>query len=83
MRTNRLFQSLLVVVLCAASSGVLAAQEQGCGEIVAMAGIARARSSATMAAHKQKAGDSYRAQVVSAARALELRPMDKEPLFFC
>jgi hypothetical protein len=49
------------------------AQEPNCGEIAAMARMARAKSSTTAAAERQKAGDSYRAQVVFAARSLELR----------
>jgi|SRR5438067_6063636 hypothetical protein len=76
MRTHRLFQ-WLIVALCAASSGMLFAQEPNCGEVVSMAKMARARSSAVVAAEKQKVGDSYRAQVVFAARSFELRPMDK------
>lgn len=77
MRAHRLFQ-WLVVVLCAAPSGVLSAQKPNCGEIVAMAKMARARSSAAVAVEKQKAGDSYRAQVAFAARSFELRPEDKK-----
>jgi hypothetical protein len=42
-----------------------------------MARMAHGQSSAAVAAEKQKAGDSYRAQVVFAARSFELRPMDK------
>jgi hypothetical protein len=76
MRAHQLFQ-WLIVVLCAASIGVLSAQEPNCGEVVAMAKMARAKSSAAVTAEKQKAGDSYRAQVVFAARSFELRPMDK------
>lgn len=77
MRAHRLLQ-WLAVVLCVASSGVLSAQEPNCGEIVAMARMAGAKSSAAVAAEKQKAGDSYRAQVVFAARSLELRPGDNK-----
>src|ERR1700736_2918755 len=77
MRAHRLFQWLVGVALYVASGGALSAQEPNCSEIVAMARIARAKSSSTVAAQKQKAGDSYRAQVVFAARSLELRPTDK------
>jgi len=77
MRAHRLFQ-WLVVVLCAASSAMLLAQGADCGKIVAMAKMARAKSSAAVAAERQKAGDSYRAQVVFATRSLELRLGDKK-----
>ena len=43
-----------------------------------MAKMAHAESSAAVTGEKQKAGDSYRAQVVFAARSLELRPVDKK-----
>jgi hypothetical protein len=40
--------------------------------------MARAKSYAGVAAEKQEAGDSYRAQVIFAARSFELRPVDKK-----
>ena len=39
--------------------------------------MARATSAVALTAAKQEAGDSYRAQVVFAARSFELRPTDK------
>lgn len=76
MRAHRLFHCL-VVVLCAASSSVLSAQEPNCDQIAAMTRMTRAKSSEAVIAGKQKAGDSYRAQVVFAARSFELRPRDR------
>ena len=61
-------------VLC----GVVSAEEPSCREISAMARTAHAKSSRAVVEEKQKAGDSYRAQVVLAARSFELHPMDKE-----
>lgn len=77
MRALRLSKRLLVAVLCVACGWELHGQEQNCGEIVAVARMARAKSPAIVTAEKQKAGGSYRAQVVFAARSFELRPMDK------
>jgi len=82
MNTIRTFKWLVGATLCMASAGVLSAQESNCEEIGAMAKIARARSSAVVATEKQKAGDTYRAQVVFAARSLELRPKDKSAAVF-
>lgn len=77
MRAHRLFQWLLAMILCAGSSGMLAAQRSNCREIAAIARMARAKSSAMVTVEKQKAGDSYRAQVVFAARSFELRRGDR------
>jgi hypothetical protein len=77
MKTHRFAQCVLAVVVCGTSGAGLCAQEPNCGEIEAMARMARAKSSEAVIAEKQKAGDSYRAQVVFAARSSELRPTDK------
>jgi len=77
MKTHRLAQCVLAVVVCGTSGAGLCAQEPSCGEIAAMVRMARAKSSEALIAEKQKAGDSYRAQVVFAARSSELRPTDK------
>jgi hypothetical protein len=77
MKTNRLAQCVLAVAVCGASGVGLCAQEPNCDQAAAMARMARAKSSEAVIAKKQKAGDSYRAQVVFAARSLELRPTDK------
>jgi hypothetical protein len=65
------------MVLCC-DSVCVAAQDVSCEQIASMARMARARSSRSLIAEKQKAGDSYRAQVVFASRAVELRPKDPE-----
>jgi hypothetical protein len=50
----------------------LMAQEPGCLEIPQMAAMARARTVAALESAKQKAGDSYRARLIFAARMLEV-----------
>lgn len=77
MKSMLTLKFLFGVLLCLASARSALAQDVNCEEIGAMAKIARARSSATVTAGKEKAGDSYRAQVVFAARSIELRPTDK------
>ena len=66
MKTRRLAQCVLAVAVCGASGAGVCAQEPNCDQIAALARIARAKSSAVVIAEKQKAGDSYRAQVVFA-----------------
>jgi hypothetical protein len=61
------------IVFCAASP----AQEPGCVETSAMGQMARATTIASLKARKVKAGDSYRAQVIYAARLLEIDPRNK------
>lgn len=65
------------IALFIAFCGSLFAQKPDCSEIVAMARMARTKSSTALRAEKQKAGDSYRARVVFAARAFELRPTEQ------
>lgn len=55
----------------------VSAAEPNCREISAIARTAGAKSSRAAVEEMQKAGDSYRAQVVFAARSFELHPMDK------
>jgi hypothetical protein len=55
----------------------LTAQEPGCVEIPLMAAMARADSIGKLKAAKQKAGDSYRAQLILAARTLEIDPQNR------
>jgi hypothetical protein len=76
MNTLRMFNYLVGAALCMAPMA-LSAQESNCEQIVAIARMARAKSSATAAAERHKMGDSYRADVVFAARSLESRPLDK------
>jgi hypothetical protein len=77
MKTRRLAQCVLAVVVCGTSGAGLCAQEPNCDEAAAMTRMARAKSSEAVTVAKQKAGDKYRAQVVFAARSFELRPTDK------
>jgi len=62
------------LVLCVA----LSAEEPNCREISAIARTAHAKTSRAVVEEKQKAGDSYRAQIVLAARSFELHPMDRK-----
>jgi hypothetical protein len=57
---------------------MLLAEKPNCGEIDAVAKMARAISTAELAAHKLKAGESYRAQLVYAAKLLELAPQRQD-----
>jgi len=77
MTTKRLFKVFAPAALCVAFCGALFAQEPNCDEIAAMARMARAKSSAALTAEKQKAGNSYRAQVIFAARSLEFHRMER------
>jgi hypothetical protein len=70
---NRICALVSFLLLCV----VVSAEEPGCREISAMARVAHAKSAKAVVEEKQKAGDSYRAQVVFAARSFELHPMDK------
>jgi hypothetical protein len=72
-----LVKSAVLLTVCSALCGALPAQEPGCLETSAMAAMARANSPAVLKDRKQKAGDSYRAQVIFAARTLEIDPQNK------
>jgi hypothetical protein len=72
-----IMSGLLASGLCLMSVAVLAAQEPNCREILAMAKMTHATNLAEIAVENEKAGHSYRAQVVLAARSFELRPEDK------
>ena len=74
MRMCWTFKWLVGVAVCFASCWALLAQEPNCGEIAAMARMTRARSSAMLAAEKQRAEGSYRTQAVFAVRSFELHP---------
>lgn len=72
--------SLKLWIILAASFTVcnaLIAQEPGCLEISRMAEMARAKTPAALKACKEKAGDSYRARLIFAARLLEIDPANK------
>ena len=74
LRDGKLVFALYVIF---AFSGSLYAQESSCNEIPAVAYMASARSSVSLRAQKQKAGNSYRAQLVYSARMLEINPQDE------
>lgn len=74
MKTHEIADCLLVLALLLVPCEVFPAQKPDCGATDAMAKMARANSPAELAANKLKAGDSYRAQVVYAARQFELKP---------
>ena len=59
------------------SMGMSFGQEANCGEVAATARMARAKSLAALNAEKPKAGGTYRARVVFAARAFQLNPNSK------
>jgi hypothetical protein len=67
--------ALLAITLALCAS--VFAQEPGCLETSTMGKMAGATSIATLKARKQEAGDSYRAQVIYAARMLEIDPNNK------
>jgi hypothetical protein len=50
--------------------------DDNCGQVAAMANMARAKSSAELNTWKQKSGESYRAQIVYTFRFFELHPAD-------
>jgi hypothetical protein len=66
------------LTLLFASGKVSLAEKPNCGEIDAIAKMARAISTAELAAHKLNAGESYRAQVVYAAKLIELAPQRQD-----
>lgn len=65
---------IAVLTFLIAPCRALPAEKPNCGEVEAMAKMARAISTAELAAYKEKAGESYRARMVYAARLLELDP---------
>jgi len=77
-KTHEIANCIVVLAWLLAPCKVLTAQKQDCGEVIAMVKMARAISSAELAANKLKAGDSYHAQVVYAARLFEFYPQDRE-----
>jgi len=77
MKTLRFVKPVAVLTICLALCLMLPAQEQGCIETSALGKMAGATSVATLNARKEKAGDSYRAQVVYAARMMEIDPNNR------
>jgi hypothetical protein len=74
MKTHEVAYCVVALTFLLASCKVLPAQKPICSEIEAIAKMARAISTAELAAHKSKAGESYRAQLVYAAKLSELEP---------
>ena len=72
MKTHEIATSVVALTFLLAPCKVLSAQKPNCGEIDAIARMARAISTAELAANREKAGESYRAQLVYAAKLLEL-----------
>jgi hypothetical protein len=78
MTANMVSKLYVLVVLCCGAAASASAQEITCDQIASMARMVSVRSTGALIAEKQKAGDSYRAQLVFASRAIELRPKDPE-----
>jgi hypothetical protein len=51
--------------------------DENCGQVAAMANMARAKSTAELKAWKEKSGESYRAQIVYTFRFFEIHPADQ------
>ncbi len=74
MKTHEIAYFVAVLTFLFASCMELLAEKPNCGEIDAIAGMARAISTAELTGYKEKAGESYRAQLVYAAKLSELEP---------
>ena len=68
---------MFMMALSLSSARMLSAQQVNCDEVAAIARMARARSSTVLNAQKPKAGDTYRARLVFAARIFQLDPKSK------
>jgi len=77
MKTLRTFKWPFGIAVFIAFCGISFSQTPDCGEIAAIARMARTKSSTLLLTEKQKVGDSYRARVVFASRAFELRPTEQ------
>ena len=78
MKTHEIATCVVALSFLFAPSMMWSAQKPNCGEIDAIAKMARAISTAELAAHKLSAGESYRAQVVYAAKLIELAPQRQD-----
>jgi hypothetical protein len=74
MKTYEIAHCIVSLFLLLTPCAMLPAQKTECGDVAAMARMARAISPAELAANRQKAGESYRARVIYAARLTELYP---------
>ncbi len=68
---------LIGLLVSFAFCGGLSSQEPNCLETSAVGAMARANNVSVLKARKQKAGNSYRSQLVFAARMLEIDPRNK------
>ncbi|MGA3161262.1 MAG: hypothetical protein ABSC77_08585 [Terracidiphilus sp.] len=78
IRTHEIASCVVALTFLLAPCKVLSAQMLNCGEVEAMAKMARAISTAELAAHKVNAGESYRAQFVFAVKQFELGPEKRD-----
>jgi hypothetical protein len=77
LKNLRDWKPAIVIAVAFALCGGLFAQDPGCREIPLMAAMARAKTVIALKAAKPKAGNSYRAQLIFAARMLEIDPQNK------
>jgi hypothetical protein len=78
MKKHEIANCVVALAFLLAPGKVMSAQKPDCGEVDAMAKMARAISTAELAAHRLNAGESYRAQLVYAAKLIELAPQRKD-----
>jgi len=78
MKTHEMASCVVVLTLFFTSCKVLSAQKPDCSENKAIAMMARAISTAELTAFRGKAGESYRAQIVYAAKLMELDPQRQD-----
>lgn len=78
MKTHKFAYSVVALTLLLVPCKILPAEKPNCGEIDAIAKMARAISTAELAAHKLDAGESYRAQLVYATKLSELAPQRQD-----
>jgi hypothetical protein len=78
MKMREIATCVVALTFLFAPGRMLLAQKPNCGEIDAIAKMARVISTAELAAHKANAGESYRAQVVYAAKLIELDPQRQD-----
>jgi len=78
MKTHDIVTCVVALTLLFTFCKVLPAQKTDCSENKAIAMMARAISTAELAAFREKAGESYRAQLVYAAKLIELDPQRQD-----
>lgn len=78
IKTHEIVSYVVVLTLLIAPCKLWSAPKPNCGEIDAIAKMARAVSTAELTAHKLNAGESYRAQLVYAAKLIELAPQRQD-----